>query len=176
MSQSVRRQVSVRILIAFVVVGFAAIPAIAPRTVRADHLPIHGAILARAPFADAVDVKFKVTVDGKLEVSNAPNAGDAIVQEILLQPGAFTGWHTHPGPAVAIVTAGTLTLYEGDDPTCTGRPYGPAEAFVDVGQGNVHAARNEGAVAARVYVTYFDVPSTTASPLVLAPDPGNCSF
>ena len=32
-----------------------------------------------------------------------------------------TGWHTHPGPSLVIVTQGTVTEYDGDDPNCGGR-------------------------------------------------------
>ena len=38
------------------------------------------------------------------------------------QPGQTvpnTGWHSHPGHSLIIVTSGTLTDYEADDPTCT---------------------------------------------------------
>ena len=34
-----------------------------------------------------------------------------------------SGWHTHPGPSLVIVTQGTVTEYEGDDPTCTPHVY-----------------------------------------------------
>jgi hypothetical protein len=29
-----------------------------------------------------------------------------------------TGWHTHPGPSLVIVTQGSVTNYDGDDPSC----------------------------------------------------------
>ena len=29
------------------------------------------------------------------------------------------GWHTHPGPSLVTVTAGTITAYEADAPNCT---------------------------------------------------------
>ncbi len=29
-----------------------------------------------------------------------------------------TGWHTHDGPSLVIVTVGTITEYDGDDPSC----------------------------------------------------------
>ena len=32
------------------------------------------------------------------------------------RPVATTGWHSHPGHSLIIVTAGTLTDYESDDP------------------------------------------------------------
>ena len=43
---------------------------------------------------------------------------DVYVQNNVWQPGGSTGWHTHPGHSLIIVTAGTITAYEGDDPEC----------------------------------------------------------
>ena len=34
--------------------------------------------------------------------------------KLTFQPGADTGWHTHPGPALVVVTQGAVTLYESD--------------------------------------------------------------
>jgi len=33
---------------------------------------------------------------------------------LTFQPGADTGWHTHPGPALVVVTRGAVTLYQSD--------------------------------------------------------------
>ncbi|HEX7172808.1 MAG TPA: cupin domain-containing protein [Candidatus Limnocylindria bacterium] len=160
-------------------VGVAAALALAVMTIAdvgpaaADHAPVHGTILARAPFADPTDIRIKALVGGRHQVVHVNHAAETVVQNIVIQPGGFTGWHTHPGPAVAIVALGTLTLYQGSDSTCTGWEYGPGESFVDPGQGNVHGARNEGLTPAVVYVTYFDVPSG-AGPAIPASNPGHC--
>ena len=158
------------------VAGLAMLVALSFSTpVRADHVPVHGTILGRGGFATPTDVKLKSIVGGKLIVSNAPDAADVIVQQIMIQPGGFTGWHTHPGPAVVVVTAGTLTYYPGDDPACTGYDFGAGQAFTDPGQGHVHSARNEGSTPVSLYVTYFDVPPG-AGPSIPAASPGNCGF
>jgi len=74
---------------------------------------------------------------------------DVYVQNNVWQPGGSTGWHTHPGHSLIIVTAGTVTAYEGDDPSCTPHTYGVGQGFVDEGGTHVHVIRNEGAVEAR---------------------------
>lgn len=152
----------------------AALATAAPA--RADHLPVHGIILGRGAFLAPTDIKVKTVEGDKLIVANAPTAADTIIQQVTIQPGGFTGWHTHPGPAVVVVAAGAVTYYPGDDPACTGYGFATGEAFVDPGQGHVHSARNEGSVPAVLYVTYFDVPSGVASPFVAAANPGNCTF
>jgi hypothetical protein len=47
----------------------------------------------------------------------------------------------HPGAAFIVVTQGTLTVYDGNDPTCTPHVYGPGTGFLDPGFGHVHIAR-----------------------------------
>jgi hypothetical protein len=69
-----------------------------------------------------------------------------------------TGWHTHPGPSIIVVTQGTVTAYEGDDPNCTPHVYSAAgpNSLIDVGGGDVHIIRNEsGAVAKTVAVQFL---------------------
>ncbi len=144
--------------------------------VQADHLPVHGTILARGPFTEQLDLKVKARIGGDLELVQVNDAADTIFQQITVQPGGFTGWHSHPGPAFVTVAAGTFTYYDSEDPSCTGIEYGPNESFVDVGQGHVHSARNEGTGVVSLYVIYFDVPPGVASPFISAENPGNCPF
>ena len=65
------------------------------------------------------------------------------------QPGGTTGWHTHPGHTLIIVTAGAVTHYDGDDPNCTPHVYTAGMTFVDLGGTHVHIVRNEGNVRGR---------------------------
>jgi hypothetical protein len=88
-----------------------------------------------------------------------------------------TGWHTHPGPSLVIVTQGTVTAYDGDDPSCTPHVYTagtPNNAFVDPGGGHVHIIRDEsGAVAQTIAVQLVPAGATRR---VDADAPGNCPF
>ncbi len=51
-----------------------------------------------------------------LSLQKTKGSSDVYVQSNVWQPGGSTGWHTHPGHSLIIVTAGTLTAYEGNDP------------------------------------------------------------
>lgn len=136
---------------------------------------VNAVIQARAAFLDPADIKIKVD-GGHQEVFNVLNAQDTVMQQITLSPLGHTGWHSHPGPAIALIKSGALTLYSGDDPACAGRTYTAGQAFIDSGQGHVHIARNESNTdTAEVWVTYLDVPPG-ASPRNDVPRPGNCSF
>jgi quercetin dioxygenase-like cupin family protein len=103
------------------------------------------------------------------------NPTDTVVLTTTIGPGGSTGWHSHPGPAFIVVTQGTLTLYDGNDPACTPHVYGPGTGFLDPGLGHVHIARNEGTTPVTVVQTYLNVPPGS-SPRIDAPAPGNCPF
>lgn len=136
---------------------------------------LSGTVVARAAFQDAVDLKFKIDGDPK-EVIHVAQAQETVMQQIVIGPGGHTGWHSHPGPVVVLITSGALTFYSGDDPSCTPRTYSAGQAFVDSGQGHVHIARNLNQTQNVVlWATYFDVPP--GAPFRIdAANPGNCSF
>lgn len=99
---------------------------------------------------------------------------DVVITEFRIAAGGSTGWHVHPGPTFIIVTAGTLTRYEGSDPSCTGTTFGPNKGWVEA-PGDVHLARNEGTETVVGMVAYLDVPVGGAVKTVVA-RPGNCPF
>ncbi|HEY3587472.1 MAG TPA: hypothetical protein VGK85_09985 [Myxococcaceae bacterium] len=72
---------------------------------------------------------------------------DLYVQDNTWEAGGSTGWHTHPGAGLIIVTQGTVTAYEGDDPDCTPHVYTVGDTFVDSGGGHraPHPERDLGA-------------------------------
>lgn len=83
---------------------------------------------------------------------------EVVVQQITIAPGGHTGWHTHPGNAVAVIKSGTLTIYDGDDASCEGRDYAAGSVYLDPGYGHVHIGRNESSTPLEIVVTYLDVP------------------
>jgi len=164
-----------QLALAAIVAAFSAIAVAAALTPPSM---VSGVVFARASFADSTDIKFKIKGQGQ-EVINVNNAGDTVMQKIVIAPGGHTGWHSHPGPVVVLVGSGQMSFYDSDDPTCTARTYAAGQAFVDSGQGHVHIARNEGSVPLELYVTYFDVTPGVPAPAAFridAPNPGNCSF
>src|SRR5437899_3847726 len=54
-------------------------------------------VVARAGFADPVDIKFKIG-PGDQEVIHVSNAQDTVMQQVVIAPGGYSGWHSHPGP------------------------------------------------------------------------------
>jgi quercetin dioxygenase-like cupin family protein len=100
-------------------------------------------------------------------------ATDVYFVENRISPGGSYGWHSHPGPSIVVVKSGALTLYSGDDPTCTPEVVPAGSGFVDDG-GDVHVVRNEGSVDALVYV--LSIIPHGAERRIDEPSPGNCPF
>jgi hypothetical protein len=93
-----------------------------------------------------------------LSIQKTKGPSDLFIQNNVWQVGGTTGWHTHPGHSLVTVTAGAITNYDSDDPTCTGKVYTKGTTFVDHGGDHAHLIRNEGFVEA----------STTAVQLIPA--------
>ena len=128
--------------------------------------------IGRATFASPIKVDrkaddlWKVRLEGK-------GGLDVATQVIVFQPGGQSGWHSHPGPVLISVVAGTMTFYEGDDPNCTPIVRAAGQGYVDTGD-HPHIARNETSEPAMNVVTYLLPPG--AAQRVDEPAPGNCPF
>jgi quercetin dioxygenase-like cupin family protein len=113
---------------------------------------------------NAGEAKVKMTTQGDVDVYTLRNT---------FAPGGYIGWHTHPGPSLVTVQAGTATYYSGDDPTCSPQTFAAGTGFIDFGD-DVHNVRNEGGVDL-VLVVISIVPEGAAR-RIDAPNPGNCPF
>jgi hypothetical protein len=100
---------------------------------------------------------------------------DVVTVLFTVEPGGNSGWHTHPGPALFTVSAGALTMYEGDDPSCTPKlfPAGTGSIEADTSD-HIHMLRNETGTVAQTIVTFL-VPVGALIRTDL-PDPGHCPF
>ena len=99
---------------------------------------------------------------------------DLYVQDNTWEAGGSTGWHTHPGASLIMVTQGTVTAYEGDDQDCTAHVYTVGDTFVDPGGGHVHLIRNETSAVAKTIAVQL-VPHGPMRRIDAAA-PGNCPF
>jgi quercetin dioxygenase-like cupin family protein len=88
-----------------------------------------------------------------LSIQKTSGPSDIYVQSNTWEVGGSTGWHTHPGHSLIVVTEGAITAYEGDDPTCAPHEYSAGQAFVDEGGDHIHLIRNEGLVVAKTIAT-----------------------
>jgi hypothetical protein len=120
-----------------------------------------------------------------LSLQKTKGPSDLYVQNNVWQPVdpmtkavASTGWHTHPGHSLIIVTSGTITEYMED---CTPHVYAfvqgqPAPTLVDPGDGHVHIIRNEGSVpASTIAVQLVPYDPAKGNRRIDAPAPATCS-
>jgi len=126
-------------------------------------------VLARGSFVDAIDATFRIKEDRATDVVHVDDPTQMVMARVTIAAGGALPWHTHPGPALVTVTAGELTLVDGDD--CGVRRFPAGTSFMDSGQGHVHVGLNTATAEMVLYVTYLDVP-VGQSPLVVASAPG----
>ncbi|MGQ0601185.1 MAG: cupin domain-containing protein [Anaerolineales bacterium] len=124
-------------------------------------------LLGAGSLAYPVQVKIK---DGS---KNTMKVTQIQTYKITLAPSGYTGWHQHGGPHMIVVASGSLTYYEGDDPTCTGVVYSAGSAILDPGF-DTHFVRNEGTEDVVTYVTQL-LPAGGVFRIDV-PAPGNCDF
>ena len=106
--------------------------------------------------------KARITTKGPTDVHMLQNT---------ITPGGTFGWHSHPGPSLVIVKAGTATFYDADDPTCAPHVVPAGSGFVDNGQ-DTHVVRNDGRVDLVTEVVSL-VPAGFAR-RIDEPAPANC--
>jgi hypothetical protein len=142
-----------------------------------------GTTLAKATFGD-LDIKAKtIPADAWKAQLKTNGDSDLYVQQNTWDPSLCggcipsSGWHTHPGPSLVIVTQGAVTEYDGDDPTCTAHVYSASgtNSFVDIGSGAEHIIRDESGAVAKTVVVQL-IPKGATRRLDVTPAPGNCPF
>src|SRR5690348_11546833 len=67
-----------------------------------------------------------LSVDAFTRAINQAHGSNAVLQHGHFAPGQSTGWHTHPGPNIVFVVAGSFTLI---DEHWNKTQYGPAQGF-----------------------------------------------
>ena len=120
---------------------------------------------------------------------------DIVVARIILSPGGSSGWHSHPGGAIAVVQQGEVTFYtpvaKGDDeqsqsqsdeeggdqhPTCVITRYTQGQAFVEL-PGQVGYAKNTGSIETIIVATFPGVPvGVVGGQRIDKPNPGTCGI
>jgi quercetin dioxygenase-like cupin family protein len=71
-------------------------------------------------------------------------------QDLVVGPGGYTGWHSHPGILLITVKEGSLEFYDKD---CAKHTYTAGQSFTEGAE--PHAAMNRGTGNARLLVAYI---------------------
>jgi quercetin dioxygenase-like cupin family protein len=73
------------------------------------------------------------------------------IQTVTIDPGAQSGWHSHPGPEYTIVKSGTITVQKATN--CPPVDLNAGQVFFVAG-GTSHMAINKTSAPVELYVTY----------------------
>jgi hypothetical protein len=87
---------------------------------------------------------------------NVLHSPEIVTQTVKFAPGAYSGWHSHPGFLVSTVLSGQLTRYGTD---CSAQNFGPGQSFYETGS-STFIVKNETNAEASDTVT-FVVPGGT---------------
>ena len=115
--------------------------------------PVVTAETARGPLVDRpLDVNWHFGPEKKVKLQTQ-GAVEIAAQRVVIQPGGTLGWHSHPGPTLVTIQAGTMSFYHAEHCTREDRVY-PGQSFSNLPD-EIHMARNEGSVDLVIYASYF---------------------
>ena len=140
----------------FVTHAFAACGIVAMGAGPASASPGNGVFVEN--FVEEASLQDEAQINHDRVKLQTKDATKVRVQRLTFAPGAFTGWHHHPGAVIVTIASGSLTLTDG---ACQSKTYGPGSpngnVFVE-GHDDAHQASSVG--GAVVYVTYLSPGST----------------
>src|SRR5919202_3232498 len=187
-----------RIAIAGLVAGAAAIAVVATQALATPGSGAVGSYVARGPVSQSVvigvprtatatkrvrvrvgrkvvtrRVKFTYQTVTPLMTCGPATACDTAYQQLTIQPGGYTGWHTHPGPTFVAVASGEGTLYHGMA-GCPATKYSAGSGFMQPAT-EVHNMRNEGSTPLVLWAFYALPPGTSNTAIRIdQPQPSEC--
>jgi quercetin dioxygenase-like cupin family protein len=93
---------------------------------------------------------------------------DLVAQQVTFAPGAYSGWHHHPGVILVLVKSGTVTVH---DENCQTKSYSAGQAFIEGGSEPMLVS-NEGSETAVDVATQV---APAGSPFRIEDDPPACA-
>lgn len=117
--------------------------------------------------------KVKRTIDVPVVACSAATPCDIVHQKVTYTPGGFSGWHSHPGLVLVVITSGAITRYASD---CSKSTYTVGQSFLELGRDQIIYVRNEGSTPAEVLATFIVAAGTANADLRIdQPVPANCA-
>jgi quercetin dioxygenase-like cupin family protein len=97
---------------------------------------------------------------------------EVVVQQAKFAPGAYSGWHVHPGYLTATVVSGQVVRYR---PDCTSETFSAGQSFYEAGT-TPFTVKNESKADAVVLVTFVVPGGTPTTGLRIdRPQPATCA-
>ena len=128
--------------------------------------------VASGDFGSALDVKADKLEHWDLVLKTKEQTLTGI-NRVTIQPGGYSGWHSHPIPILLTVTVGEIQWYDGGNPLCDWKTYHVGDSFIEPAN-RVHNVRNATGTAAEFYAVRLNPPGITF--FIDAPKPTNCSL
>lgn len=102
---------------------------------------------------------------------------DVGADRLTVQPGGYSGWHSHPSAVYVTVTQGSIAWIDGSDPLCTSHTYSAGQSFIE-GAGRIHNAKNASESSAAEFVAVVIKPAGFVGPAFRLDEakPSNCNF
>lgn len=131
-----------------------------------------GSALASPPSGISASNTFKVPFNEKALVNHdrvkfqTKDPTDVLNQDMMFAPGAYSGWHYHPGLVLFTVKTGTVTAWT---ETCEQKTYGPGHpngaVFVEAHDTPMQVTSAGGATAHVTLVVPRGAPTRIESPV-----------
>ena len=128
-----RRRIVAVIGLAFLVTSVAATIALASSGTSSSLI-----LAPRSRLSDSVEVN-----QDRIKFQTK-DPTDLVTQQVTFAPGAYSGWHHHPGVILVLVKSGTVTLW---DENCQKTAYSAGQVFIEGGTEPMNVS-NEGSVTA----------------------------
>ncbi len=114
--------------------------------------------------------RIKRTIQSPIVTCSVATPCDVVQQKLTFQPGGASGWHSHPGVVLVIVTSGTLTRYESD---CSKATFAAGQTFIELAPDGAGFVRNESSTPAEAVQTYIN--AAGADIRIDQPAPAGCN-
>ena len=119
-------------------------------------------------------VKISVPSMRRIIACGSGTTCDSAVQQVTINPGGTTGWHTHPGVTFVAVAQGEGTLYHAGASSCPSEKAPAGTGFYQT-EADVHTFRNEGSTVLVLYAFYLLPPGTPNTAIRTdQPQPAGC--
>jgi quercetin dioxygenase-like cupin family protein len=154
-------------LVALVVAGVTAVAAYAAlpsRTVTPASVPI-GTLAGQT----SVNV---FSVDAFTRAINQAHGTTAVLQHVVYAPGQSTLWHTHPGPNIVLMVAGSLTI---TDNHCNSTTYEDGQGFATGLDEHIGVAGPNGADTYSLFFLPADATALRTPAPGISADPPPCA-
>jgi quercetin dioxygenase-like cupin family protein len=113
-------------------------------------------ILAKGVITSNINENVQITRDQDGTVNpwgaevQAHGATDFYMQHLVLAPGGYSGWHSHPGILIGTVTSGSIDFY---DQNCIKKTVNAGDVYFETG--TAHGIANSGSVNADLSISYL---------------------